>query len=85
MKQKCELRRCQVLNPELVVKKKSVGMLGVGVNGDVRVKARTSRRSLPPPESREESIADDDEDQDLAGEKHTYYVHTRYYGYECNL
>ena len=55
MKQKCELRRCRVLNPEFVAKKKSIGMLGVGVaNEDVRVKARSSRRSAPP-ESREAS------------------------------
>ena len=66
MKQKCELRRCRVLNPEFTLKK-SVAMLGIGVaNGDVRVKARsTSRRSAPP--SRDDSDAEA-EDEELAGQ-----------------
>ena len=83
MKQKCELRRCRVLNPEFNLKK-PMGMLGVGAaNGDVRGKARSSRRSAPP-ESRDESNDEDaEENEEMAGEylpelwrlKLSYFTH----------
>ena len=79
MKQKCELRRCRVLNPEFNVKK-SVGMLGIGVaNGDVRVKARSSRRSAPP-DSRDESMDEDaEEEEQMAGKRYNIIMQSMIY------
>jgi hypothetical protein len=60
MKQKCERRRCKVLNKNKDTLTRTVGMLGIGVtNGDVRLKAKAKARKAESADS--QSDGDDAE------------------------